>query len=138
MSDNFEIKDYIELYRKGIPLKKIKPLTNETYRVLMLSNAPIHIVHKKYLNYTRHDKLVSQGMAKNMEEDPYFYMIPVQTVAKTIVGFVTRSLFNSKYVNIVRRTDDENAWNVPKMFGWLDFKNYDEDDVPTDCYYRGG
>ena len=122
-----DINNYIELYNKGVLLKNIKPLDNEEYRRFLQSSAKVRIVPKKIINYNKHIELISGGIAKNLKTDPYFYMIPIQTPSGTIVGFTCRLLFESKYINIMRKTKGEGIFNVPKMFGWLEFKNYDEE-----------
>lgn len=128
MTESVNIRDYIELYNKGIGLDRIKPLKNQTYRLFKASGLDIRIVHRKkfFENPTAFKKI-----KYFVEDNEYFYMIPVTTVNETIVGFILRGVLNKKYSTVSRDFDDTFK-KVPLMFGFnKKFKNFENHDK---CY----
>jgi hypothetical protein len=54
------------------------------------------------------------GYGKN----PYFWMIPIATPSKKIVGFIIRSFYDKYYMTLFEKDD------ISPMFGWEDFSNF--------------
>lgn len=118
------INDYIKLYNEGISLDKIKPLSNQTYKLFKQSGADIRIVHrsKTYANASAFSK-INHFMLSN----EYFYMIPVTTIKGTIVGFIVRGVLKKDY-GTVSRTFSSYEKQVPLMYGFdKHFQKYDEE-----------
>ena len=118
------IDDYIKLYDEGISLDKIKPLSNQTYKLFKKSGLDIRIVHrsKAYRDIAAYAKL-NHFMLSN----DYFYMIPVTTVKGTIVGFIVRGVLRKDY-GTVSRTFSSYDKQVPLMFGFdKKFQSYDKE-----------
>ena len=128
MTDTSEvnIQDYIELYETGMGLDKIKPLTNQTYRLfLKCKDAGIRIVHRNqaYKNVKAFNKIKFFTKVQD-----YFYMIPVTTIKGTIVGFILRSVTGKSSYNTISRSFKSYETQVPLMFGFdKKFLNYDSD-----------
>ena len=122
------IEDYLSLYERGLQLNQIRPLSNQTYKILGACGLDIRIVHRKqiYSNVRAFEKIKHFVM-----ENEYFYMIPVTTINETIVGFILRGVFNSNY-STVSREFTNNKVKVPLMFGFnKKFKQFEEHSV---CY----
>ena len=118
------INDYIKLYNEGISLDKIKPLSNQTYKLFKQSGVDIRIVHrnKTYQNATAFSKINHFMLAND-----YFYMIPVTTIKGTIVGFIVRGVLRKDY-GTVSRTFSSYEKQVPLMFGFdKNFQKYEEE-----------
>jgi hypothetical protein len=132
------IEGYISLYLSGIPLKNIKPLEDDTYKILSRGTVDIRIINrdisynkilplKKIHHFTKdftyRDK--DTGIKHKIKDGKYFYMIPIQSVKGTIVGFILRTVFGKKdYASVYKSTSDT-VKKVPFMFGFYkDFMNY--------------
>ena len=120
------LSTYINLYNIGLPLREFKPVNNQTYKVLSMSNIDIRVISRKD-NYSI---LVSPSIADDIKvflrhSSDYFYMIPIQTPKGTIVGFIFRSVFGRRYHTYYRKFKSlENK--SPFMFGFYkDFSKWD-------------
>lgn len=137
MADTVEvnIQDYIDLYNRGISLDRIKPLTNQTYRLFRssMNKVDIRIVHR---NETYKNAKAFEKMKFFTKIADYFYMIPVTTIKGTIVGFILRSVIGKSSYNTVSRNFKSYETQVPLMFGFnKDFLNYDKDySKKNKCY----
>lgn len=118
------IEDYITLYERGLHLNQIKPLKNQTYRIFKASGLDIRIVHRSKVY---DNSLAYQKIKYFIQDNEYFYMIPVTTVKETIVGFILRGVLRSDYSTVSREFKD-NLKRVPLMFGFnkkfLKFEDY--------------
>lgn len=128
------IQDYIELYKTGMSLEKIKPLANQTYRLFAsCKDTGIKIVHRNhaYKNVRAFNKIKFFTKVQD-----YFYMIPVTTIKGTIVGFILRSVTGSSSYNTISRSFKSYETQVPLMFGFdKKFLNYDSDyEKRNKCY----
>jgi DNA primase len=94
-----ELNDYLALYNTGVSIHSIKPLKNQTYRILRLSNTDIRVIDrdKNYSNLTTLKKIRHFTKDSNGNSNKYFYMIPLQTPKGTIVGFILRSVLGKSY-----------------------------------------
>ena len=118
------IDDYIKLYNEGVSLDKIKPLSNQTYKLFKQSGEDIRIVHRSqtYANAAAFSK-INHFMLSN----DYFYMIPVTTVKGTIVGFIVRGVLRKDY-GTVSRTFSSYEKQVPLMYGFnKKFQEYEKE-----------
>jgi DNA primase len=127
-----DITKYIELYDLGISIKNIKPVKNQTYKILMLSNSDIRVVDREKV----YKKLLTLEKMKHFTIDTkdfsnrYFYMIPLQTPKGTIVGFVLRSVYGKTY-NTICRTSNTVDHKVPYMYGF--YKDFERIDNHKNC-----
>lgn len=122
MLEQVDINEYIKLYNSGYPLTSIKPLKTQTDKIFRLSNTNIHIVHRSsvYENPQAFTKL-----AHFIEKNEYFYMVPITTIKRTIVGFVIRGIFEKGYNTILRMFNSFET-RIPLMYGFDEaFSNYD-------------
>lgn len=125
--DKINFDDFIALHKRGVSIKKMRPLNNATYKVFSSSNVDIRVLDRD-VNY---DLIVKTEKLKHFSTDEgtisnkYFYSIPVQAPSGDYVGFIYRSLFGHNYASIYRPFNDK-VKKVPFMFGFFnDFKNYD-------------
>lgn len=118
------IEDYIVLYERGLLLNQIKPLKNQTYQIFKASGLDIRIVHRSKIY---DNSLAYQKIKYFIQDNEYFYMIPVTTIKETIVGFILRGVLRSDYSTVSREFKD-NLKRVPLMFGFnkkfLKFEDY--------------
>lgn len=124
---NIEFDNFIRWYENSPSIKTLKPLKNQTYKVLASSNVDIRVLCRedmfKYLTDVDRSKLNNFTIDTN-KSHKYFYAIPVQSPNGTIVGFIYRTLLDKAYASIYRPFND-NAKKVPYMFGFFnDFKNF--------------
>lgn len=122
------IEDYNKLYKSGLYLNQIKPLNNQTYTVFSKNNPKVKIVNRKEVYKSPY----SFWKIKNfINENEFFYMIPVETIRETTVGYIIRGVFTSDYCTISRVfTDPKNQ--VRLMYGFdKRFSKYDEG---SKCY----
>ena len=128
--EKVKIEDYIALHESGIPLKKVKPIANQTFEVLKNCNVDVRIIDRdKNLN-----RLYNLGQLGTFSKDTvehshrYFYSIPLQTITGTIVGFIYRTVYGKAYTTVSRSFIDKEH-KVPLMFGFYkDFEDYDTHD----------
>ena len=124
-----DIKEYIDLYEKGLSLDDIEPLSNQTYKVFKAAKgAGIRIIDRRlvYKNPFAFEKI-----KHFVVDNEYFYMIPVKTIKETITGFILRGVTRGGY-NTVSREFDDYSRQIPLMYGFdKAFKKLDEID---ECY----
>ena len=122
--DSFE--DYIDLYNISRPIKELSPLKNQTYMIFSQSNYDIRVFDRRecfgkltYLSKINH---FVEGVGD------FFYIIPMQTIKGTIVGFIYRKVLSSEYASILKNNLEplNDFVKVPIMFGFKDFNRYDE------------
>ena len=117
------IQDYIDLYNKGVKISKIKPLSNQTYKLFRDSGLDIRIAKRRD---TYCDPVAYKKTQYFVKANEYFYMIPVTTIKGTIVGFILRGVFKSSYSTVSRSFNNQEG-QVPLMFGFDKFfKNFDK------------
>ena len=122
-SIRLDIKDYIKLYESGFTLDKIKPLRNQTYAVFSRNTDKVRIVSRKevYKN-----PLAFQKIKHFVNNNEYFYMVPIETINETIVGFIIRGVLTGDYTTISRVFNDP-AHQIRLLYGFdKRFKQYEE------------
>jgi len=122
-----KLEDYITLYNTGININDINPLNNETYKILKMSSTDIRIVNRdeNYATLILLSKLKRFTLLLD-SSNPFFYMIPIQTMKGTIIGFVFRELFKKNYDTFIRPFHDKTK-KVPVMYGFYkDFLTYNK------------
>ena len=125
--DNFE--NYVELFGRGISIKKLNPLKNQTYKVLVKSNVDVRVIDRDtvldLLIETKCTQLRFFTADSAQKSRRYFYAIPVQAPNGEYVGFIYRTLFSHEYSSAFKPFSDTSK-KVPYMFGFYrDFDNYD-------------
>lgn len=128
--EKVDINEYIALHEGGIPLDKVRPIDNQTFKTLKGCGVDVRIIDRdKNLG-----KLFQLGQLGTFTKDTaehshrYFYSIPLQTVKGTIVGFIYRTVYGKAYTTVSRSFLDKEH-KVPLMFGFYkDFENYDQND----------
>lgn len=126
----FDFKDYVRLFNRGVSIKDLNPLENQTYRVLSLANVDVRIIDRD----NARDLLTNAGGCHQLKyfttDSPkashrYFYAIPIQAPSGDYVGFIYRTLFDKNYSSVNKPFADRTK-KVPYMFGFYkDFDNYD-------------
>lgn len=126
-----DISKYIELYNLGTPIRKMKPITNQTYKVLSLSNSDIRIIDRdKFYQKLFLLKKIEHFIKDTKEHsNRFFYMIPLQTPSGTIVGFILRSVFSKNYASVYRASNYSSK--VPYMYGF--YKDFEKIDSHKSC-----
>jgi len=121
------IKDYIKLYEKGWGLNEIEPIPNSTYKIFATAKgADIRVVDRRLVY---EDPLAFEKIKHFVNENKFFYMIPIKTVRNTIVGFILRGVSGHSYNTLSREFSDFSK-QVPLMYGFdSSFKKLDEAEV---------
>lgn len=117
----------IQLYKSGISIKRVNPIDNQTYKVLITSNVDIRIIDRdKYIaEISTSEALKKLTRDSEMYSNRFVYIIPLQTIKGTIVGFILRSVFGKNYATINKTFTDKNK-KLPIMFGFYeDFRTFD-------------
>ena len=110
-----KIEEYIELYNKGLTLDDIEPLKNQTYKVFkMAKSAGVRIIDR---TWTYENPAAFEKIKHFVNDNPFFYMIPVKTIKETITGFIVRGVTKSDY-NTVSREFKNFEKQVPLMYGF--------------------
>ena len=137
------LESYIALYNRGISIKKIKPLSNESFDIFIKSNVDIRLVKiqdnydllsrlKKmyyFINQVRKNDSYRSKRFNVEIKHSYFYMIPIQTVKGTIIGFICR-LICKNFIGTTRYFSTQSfikdkIRQVPSIFGFYkDFEDY--------------
>lgn len=126
--ETVDITPYIGLYKESLPLNRIKPLRNQTYKIFRASKLDIRISNRKQ---TYKDPKAFNKMRHFLLANEWFYMIPLTTIKGTIVGFIVRGVTTSDY-NTITRTFTDYKDQVPFMFGFdKHFIKYSKADT---CY----
>lgn len=124
-NDNFQ--KCIDLYNSGISIKRVNPINNQTYKVLVSSNVDIRIIDRDehLAEISSIDSLKQLTKDSEKYSNRFMYSIPLQTVKGTIVGFIFRSVFGKGYATINKEFRDRDK-KLPIMFGFYeDFKTFD-------------
>jgi len=137
---NDSIENYNLVYGRGTSIKNIKPIDDETYKIFSISNTDIRIVGIKdnydvlirtkkihhYLNTIKKQDLIRAKKYGSKLKDSYFYMIPVQTVKGSVVGYIFKNVFGKKsYASVFKKTTDY-VKSTPYMYGFYkDFLTFD-------------
>lgn len=150
-NDSLDLNGYIKLYSNGINIHDIKPLSNESFNLFLKSNVDIRLVSIKenynllsnlnkihyFVNTVRKNDLLRSKKFNINIKDSYFYMIPIQTMKGTIVGFICRLICKNfiskngiKYFSIFNKFKDYTK-QVPYMFGF--YKDFDDYDNYKEC-----
>lgn len=124
--DSFE--DYINLYEMSKPIKELSPLKNQTYKVFSESDYDIRVFDRREcfekLSYLSKIAHFIEGSGD------FFYILPIQTVKGSLVGFIYRKVLSSDYASIIKNSIElpinSEFVKVPTMFGFRDFNRYDE------------
>lgn len=112
------LEDFIKLYKHSIPVCGLVPETNENYTCFQLKKGlPVGLV---FVKDTIKYQYPIKSFWKYFEENPCFWMIPLATPSKKIIGFVLRSYDKKEY-----RTIFDYKNNIPPIFGWEDFSDFD-------------
>ena len=118
-----DITVYKELYESGLTLDRIKPLKNQTFAVFSRNPAKVRLVNR---NAVYENPFSFQKIKHFVNENEYFYMIPVETVKETTVGYILRGVFKGGY-STVSRVFSEPSHQVRLMYGFnKKFLKYDE------------
>ena len=128
MVSELNFDNYIEWYNNSPSIKALKPMKNQTYKVLKSSSVDVRVLDRndmfKYLTDVERTKLNHFTVDNKGKSHRYFYAIPVQAPNGDIVGFIYRTILDKTYASIYRPFVD-NSKKVPYMFGFFnDFKNY--------------
>jgi DNA primase len=121
--ENFE--RYLELYHRGTRVADIPPLSSQTYKIFKSSPVDIRVINrdKNYDIITFLKKIEYFCKDSYKSNRKFFYMIPLQSIKGTIVGFVFRTLFEKHYATIHREYEKN---KVPALYGlYPEFKNFD-------------
>ena len=157
------LKGYIDLYNMGLDIKSeifynflskylkkenldkdvIKSVT-ETYNILTQNSTLIKVINRDKV-YKQISMLESTQLFKDnktlkmsvfLSKNKYFYIIPLQTIKGTIVGFIFRSLFRKKdkftYFTYSFQSDmNEYTKQIPLMYGF--YKDFEDYDIHENC-----
>ena len=131
-SINFE--NFIKLYESSVSIKTLKPLKNQTYKILMSTEIDVRVIDRNdmftFLTKAERTKLDHFTVDINGKSHRYFYAIPVQAPNGEYVGFIYRTLLDKSYASIYRPFED-NSKKVPYLFGF--FKDFDNYNRHTTC-----
>lgn len=127
MEGTIDFKRYVDLFNKGIPIKRLKPLKNQTYKVFANSNADIRVIDRekclKEIAYCSQIKYFTAD-SKNASHR-FIYALPIQSPNGTYVGFIYRTMFDKNYSSVFKPFKDFSK-KVPYMYGFhRDFHDYD-------------
>ena len=102
------------------PISTLAPEENENFKCFSLKGGlPVGlVVVKDTLKY----QYPIKTFWKYFEANPHFWMIPLATPSKKIIGFVLRGYNQKEYRTIFDYED-----NIPPIFGWEDFYNFSYD-----------
>ena len=120
--------NFVRLYEESSSIKCLKPLKNQTYKVLMSAKVDIRVIDRndlfKFLTKPERTKLDHFTVDSNGRSHRYFYAIPVQAPNGNYVGFIYRTILDKSYASIYRPFND-NTKKIPYLFGFFgDFKNF--------------
>lgn len=127
--ESINFKNFIKLYKNGNSIKNLKPLKNQTYKVLMAANVDVRVIDRdsmfKFLTKPERAKLDHFTVDNKGISHRYFYAIPIQAPNGDYVGFIYRTILDKSYASIYRPFND-NTKKVPYLFGFFnDFENFD-------------
>ena len=90
--EKVNIEEYIELHKSGIPIRKVKPIANQTFEVLRNCNVDVRIIDRDK-NLGRLYKLSQLGtFTKDTVEHShrYFYSIPFTSCTYLLQEFYSK------------------------------------------------
>ena len=96
---SLNIEDYINLYNSGLLLNRISPLHNQTYAVFAHNKVKVRIVHRQN---TYSNPFAFRKIKTLINDNEYFYMLPIETINETIVGFILRGIYSHSYSMVSR------------------------------------
>ena len=126
--EKINFNNFVRLYEESTSIKCLKPLKNQTYKVLMSAKVDIRVIDRndlfKFLTKPERTKLDHFTVDSNGRSHRYFYAIPVQAPNGNYVGFIYRTILDKSYASIYRPFND-NTKKTPYLFGFFgDFKNF--------------
>ena len=126
--EKINFNNFVRLYEESTSIKCLKPLKNQTYKVLMSAKVDIRVIDRndlfKFLTKPERTKLDHFTVDSNGRSHRYFYAIPVQAPNGNYVGFIYRTILDKSYASIYRPFND-NTKKIPYLFGFFgDFKNF--------------
>lgn len=126
--EKINFNNFVRLYEESTSIKCLKPLKNQTYKVLMSAKVDIRVIDRndlfKFLTKPERTKLDHFTVDSNGKSHRYFYAIPVQAPNGNYVGFIYRTILDKSYASIYRPFND-NTKKIPYLFGFFgDFKNF--------------
>lgn len=119
------IQDFVNVYKKSIPARKLpsnlvdflSQNDSENFKIFSSKTGlPVTLCQTKKVIREIYPIKSHYGF---FEKHKYFWMIPIVTINKKIVGFIIRGCSVKEYRTIFVRN------SICPMFGWEDFKNYD-------------
>lgn len=126
--EQLNIENYERLYESGVTPDKIKPLNNQTFTVFAKNPVKVKIVNR---NEVYKNPSAFQKIKTFVNSNEFFYMIPVETVKETTVGYILRGIFSKDYTTVSRTFSDPD-YQVRLMYGFdKRFKKYEEG---SKCY----
>lgn len=126
--EKINFNNFVRLYEESTSIKCLKPLKNQTYKVLMSAKVDIRVIDRndlfKFLTKPERTKLDHFTVDSSGRSHRYFYAIPVQAPNGNYVGFIYRTILDKSYASIYRPFND-NTKKIPYLFGFFgDFKNF--------------
>ncbi len=139
LSPKEELQLHIDIFKSGIPIQKIKPLKNETYKILVKSKSPVHIVNRegiygivgmiqsKIAHFINNLPLDNSGKA-------YFYAIPIQTINGNIAGMIFRNILGkSTYYSFFPKASEREK-SISLNYGFYPcFQDFDREER-SNCF----
>lgn len=124
------LENFKTLYNESDSIFEYDKRDNDTDKLLRLKTTghPVHLVDQKEHIETivQIPEYLRNYYCPFFEENKYFWLIPIETVNLTIVGFILRAYLNrgkkeTKYRILYNKS------NISPMFGFYDFKDYEAD-----------
>lgn len=144
ITKNDSLEGYKALYNRGINIREINLLSNESFYVFLKSKVDIRLIAikenydiittldkmKYFINQVRKNDIYRSKRFNVGIKESYFYMIPIQTVKGTIVGFVCRFICKNFISSVLYFSTPtfikDKVKQLPAMFGFYkDFEDYD-------------
>ena len=104
-------------------INNIKPINDVNYNCFLNKKGlPVVLVKTGNKNSLKHMQSL-RSFHKFFQDNRYFWMIPIATLSKKIVGFVLRSYEGKKSY----RTVYDYSNKIAPMFGWENFESFNLD-----------
>lgn len=112
------LKEFLDIYNKSKPISSFEEMNDLNYFIFSKkSGLPAVLVEtRKVVKELRPLKSFYRFFENN--KNPYFWMVPIATPTKKIVGFIIRSFYDKYYMTIFEKG------SISPLFGWEDFKNF--------------
>lgn len=121
------LSDFVKLYKKSIPIHNLVNEDNENFKCFSMKNGlPVGMVFVKDCIELLYPL---KRFYKYFEENPCFWMIPLATPSKKIIGFVIRGYNRKEYRTIFDYSEE----NLSPLFGWEDFNDFKADTPVIIC-----